>query len=149
LPPRQKLQMSLEVSRLVRKYGMTFGSADNDLQYLSDTPGCCSGVDQFVGFDNLFKHQIAYAVRQSRGQRILYSAISREWVPTGSIDRFLNSRSRLSTRSDSEGSLRDHILARWDNPGGPGSPTTFYGVLPEGRTRSGHMEYRWSVDWVA
>ena len=152
LPPRRKLQTSREVAGIVRRHGMTFGSADNDLQYLSDTACCCSGVDQFDGFGSFFKHQIAYAIRQCRGQEILYGSIAREWCPTGSIDRYLNSHSRLSTRSDSEGSLQDHIVARWDNPGRPGSPTSFYGVVPRGRTCSGHVEYGWSDDsqrWLA
>jgi DNA repair photolyase len=144
LPQPQKFQRAIEVARIVRTKGMTFGSADNDLQYLSDTPCCCSGVDQFSGFENYFKHQIAYAVRKSRGGEIKYGTIAREWTPSGSIDRFLNSRSRLSSRLGIEGSLRDHIVRRWNDPVIAGGPASFYGVTSNGTTTAGHQQYEWS-----
>ena len=145
LPLRVKVPAILEASKAVRAQRMTFGAADNEVQYLSDTDCCCSGVDQFPGFENWFKHQIGYAIRKCLGKRITYDSISREWLPVGSVDRFLNSRSRLSKRSQSAGTVRDHILARWNNPKAPGNPCTFGGVIstPE-VTSSGNKVYGWN-----
>src|SRR5260370_11964728 len=93
LPATEKLDRVLEAAKYVRKSGMTFGAADNEFQYLSDTEACCSGVDQFPGFQNFLRHQAGYAVRKSRGTEILYETIKNEWHPVGSIDRYLNSKS--------------------------------------------------------
>src|SRR5262249_6958014 len=79
LPPRVKLPTILAVREAARELGITFGAADNELQYLSDTDCCCSGVDQFPGFEGWFKHQIAHAVRRCRGRRIVYGAIAGFW----------------------------------------------------------------------
>jgi DNA repair photolyase len=128
LPPEEKVHRILEVASRVRKAGMTFGAADNEFQYLSDTDACCSGVDQFPGFQNFFRHQIGYAVRKSKGKMIRYEAIKNEWQPKGSIDRFLNSRTRIGNDSACKGTLKEHVLARWNSPGAPGSPSTFSGV---------------------
>jgi DNA repair photolyase len=150
LPSRAKLRAILETAAAVRARGMTFGAADNEFQYLSDTGCCCSGVDQFTGFENWFKHQIGHAIRKCVGKRITYDAISREWAPAGSIDRYLNSRSRLSRRSELPGSARDHVRVRWNNPKAPGSPATYYGVVATSEfTSAGHRVYAWDEDAVA
>ena len=146
LPIEYKLPTVLEVASLVRKQGMTFGAADNELQFVSDTNCCCSGVDQFPGFENWFKHQIAYAVRKCQGKAITYAAIAREWCPLGSIDRFLNRDARLSSRCESAGTMRDHIRMRWNDPRSPGNPASFYGVIPTSKTTaSGQRVYEWEA----
>ena len=149
LPPAVKLPVVMETAREVRARGMTFGAADNEFQYLSDTDCCCSGVDQFPGFENWFRHQIGYAIRKCRGKRITLASVSGEWTPEGSIDRFLNSRSRLSKRSKSSGSVTEHVRARWNNPAAPGNPLSFYGIVrtPE-VTSAGNKVYAWNRDLV-
>lgn len=147
LPIKYKLPRILKVAAQVRKQGMTFGAADNEVQFISDTDCCCSGVDQFPGFENWFKHQIAYAVRKCRGTAVTYDSISREWCPSGSIDRFLNGDSRLSARGESSGTVRDHIRQRWNNPGSPGNPASFYGVRPTDKlTSTGQRIYCWNLE---
>jgi hypothetical protein len=128
---------------------MTFGAADNEFQYLSDTGCCCSGVDQFPGFEGWFKHQIGYAVRQSCGKPLRYEMIAKEWAPSGSIDRYLNSHSRIGRYNETNGTIRDHIQRRWNQAGSPGSPSTFYGVSPlakrEGEPlRQENKVYKWN-----
>src|SRR5262249_17574298 len=65
LPAAAKLKTVLETRILTHRQGMTFGAADNEFQYLSDTGCCCSGVDQFPGFEGWFRHQIGFIVRES------------------------------------------------------------------------------------
>jgi hypothetical protein len=132
---------------------MTFGAADNEFQYLSDTSCCCSGVDQFSGFENWFRHQIGFAVRQSKGKQVSIESIANEWVPSGSIDRYLNSHSRLSRQTGVSGTVDNHIRARWSRPDAPGSPTSFFGVFPvqskQERSPTGQLLYDWDKEYLA
>jgi DNA repair photolyase len=144
LPARVKLPTLLEVRDAVHAAGVSFGVADNELQYLSDTECCCSGVDRFPGFEGWFKHQIAYAVRRCRGHEILYGAIAGYWTPEGSVDRWLNSHSRIGRVAGSAGTLKDHIRARWNDVTSPFSPVRFFGVEPTDEyTAAGLRVFRW------
>jgi len=144
LPPKAKVRTILTTAEAVHRRGMSFGAADNEFQYLSDTHCCCSGVDRFPGFESWFKHQIGYAVRKSLGRKITYDSISREWAPDGSIDRYLNSDVRLSSRGNLIGTVRDHVRFRWNSPTTPGSPASFYGVIPTSElTSKGNLVYDW------
>ncbi len=145
LRPIDKIEVSLEARSACRTRGITFGAADNEIQYLSDTNCCCSGVDQFPGFENWFKHQVGFAVRKCIGKPITYQSIAHEWAPAGSIDRFLNSRTRLAARTGVEGTLRNHLRHRWNTLGAPGNPRSFLGVVStERRTSAGNLVYEWS-----
>jgi DNA repair photolyase len=147
LPAEIRLPMILRARTAIRSAGMTFGAADNDLQYLSDTACCCSGADALDGFDSFFRHQIAYAVRQSFGKRIEYQVIANEWAPAGSIDRYLNSARGLHSKTDCLGTTRDHIAHRWNTSGLEGSPDFFYGVeATDERSSDGNLVYRWNAD---
>jgi DNA repair photolyase len=142
----EKLRRVLEVQDTVHRFGMTFGAADNEFQYLSDGDCCRSGVDQFPGFENWYKHQLAVAVKRSNGAEICYGSIEREWTPDGSIDRHLNSHSRLSSRTDQTGSMEQHILARWNASSSGSSPSMFYGVQPGVQGVDGNLIYHWDSD---
>jgi DNA repair photolyase len=164
LPASAKLPAILQLREAVREAGLTLGVADNEFQYLSDTGCCCSGVDQFPGFDGWFKHQIAHAVRRCRGQRrIVYQSVSRFWTPEGSVDRWLNSHSRIGRAGAAERTLDDdedadadarrhgtgvghHIRLHWNDAASPLSPAGFYGVEPtEEFTTTGLRVYRWGA----
>lgn len=134
LPSAQKRSIILKVRSLAHHHRMTFGAADNDFQFLSDGEACCSGVDQFAGFDRVFKHQIALAVK--RGLRtgiIKLGDIAKEWCPDSSIDRYLNSRSRLGSKNDAGGTIQNHVSARWENVTSAGNPSRYFGVTDTGR----------------
>jgi DNA repair photolyase len=148
MPARQKLDMVMRTASEVRRRGMSFGAADNEFQYYSDTSCCCSGVDRFPGFENYFRHQIAYALRKCRGDLITYESIKDEWAPRGSIDRYLNSRSRIGARNERRSTIIDHIKLRWNQPSGPGSPSSFFGVKPSGNRIHGMNTYFWDEDIV-
>jgi len=143
LPSVCKVNAVMETAAEVRRYGMTFGTADYEFQHLSDTGCCCSGVDQFPGFENYFKHQIGFAVRKSKGKKITYSAIQNEWAPKGSVDRFLNSKSRIAARNCNKATLKDHVKLRWNQPFAPGSPSSFFGVRPSRDNERGMVIYEW------
>lgn len=151
LPAEKKIATIIQVANEVRKQNMTFGCADNEFQYLSDTDCCCSGVDQFPGFENWFKHQISFAVRKCRNQqKITYQSIANEWAPEGSINRYLNSRTRLSPNGTVSGTIKDHILHRWNNQKSPNNPSSFfYGVLHKDEiTNKGNSIYEWDFSAI-
>jgi DNA repair photolyase len=134
----------LQVRDACHSHGITFGSADNEFQYLSDSAGCCSGVDQFPGFENIFRYNIGVAVRRCVDTDIHYESIANEWRPTGSIDRYLNSRSRIGKRLAVQGSVQDHIEYKWNNLLASGNPTNYCGVESTiQRSASGFRVYRW------
>jgi len=143
LPSHVKLPAILEVRGAAHEHGVSFGAADNEFQYLSDSGCCCSGVDQFAGFEGWFKHQVAHAVRRCRGRRITYGSIAGYWTPDGSVDRWLNSHSRTGDNS----TLRDHVRLRWNDVNCAFSPAAFYGVEATGElTPAGFRIYRWRED---
>lgn len=144
LPPDVKRPKILEARDAAHEVGLSFGAADNEFQYLSDTECCCSGVDQFPGFGGWFKHQVAHAVRRCLGQRIVYGAIAGFWAPHGSVERWLNSHSRIGDIGPNGGTIHDHLRIRWNDPASQLSPGSFYGVEPtEEFTSLGFRVYRW------
>ena len=144
LPPARKLPIIRHFATTARQLGLTVGIAENEFLYLSDGGSCCSGVGLFRGFENYLRHQTSYALSRSH-ERITYSSISREWAPAGSIDRFLNSRCRLTEQSGEVGNLAAHIRNAWNNPNSPGHPGRYYGVQNTGQfTSSGHAVFRFT-----
>lgn len=144
LPATAKLPAILAARSAAHDCGLSFGAADNEFQYLSDHGCCCSGVDRFPGFDGWFKHQFANAVRLCRRKRIVYSSIARYWTPTGSVNRWMNSHSRL-VEEENSGVLREHIRTRWNDPASSFGPGTFFGVQPTKEfTAAGYRVYEWS-----
>jgi DNA repair photolyase len=144
LPAAVKLPAILDLRSVAHDCGLSFGAADNEFQYLSDYGCCCSGVDRFPGFDGWFKHQFAHAVRLCRGERIVYGSIARYWTPEGSVDRWVNSRSRVRD-GENAGTLSEHIRTRWNDPASALGPGSFYGVEPTDEfTSSGLRVYQWS-----
>jgi hypothetical protein len=45
----------------------------------------------------------------------------------------LNSRSRIGSRGAIGGTIRNHILARWENISSTGNPLRYFGVTDTGR----------------
>ena len=143
LPTEYKIKTALLVKKELRNRNITFGSADNDIQYLSDNNCCCSGVDQFEGFENWNKFQIAHAVKKSKGENITFDLIANEWSPVGAIDKYLNSDSRM-TKQNGHNKIADYIKARWENLNSDFNPTRFYGVKDSGeRDGNGYRIFEW------
>jgi DNA repair photolyase len=149
LTANSKQKTVLLMRQACHEAGLAFGCADNEFQYLSDSWACCSGVDLFSGFENYYRFQIAYAIRRSAGKDIQISVINKEWRPTGSIDRYLNSKTRQFPRTGLTGTVQQHIIYRWNFPSGPGSPASFSGVISTCRRDSdGNLIYAWSPSFI-
>lgn len=144
LPAEYKVIKALEVRDEAHKYSLSFGSADNDIQYLSDFDCCCSGVDQFDGFEKWNKFQIAYAIKKSKGNEIRFDSIINEWHPDGAIDNYLNSKSRIKALEE-HNKIRDYIEKRWEDLNSTFNPTKFHGVIFNGNVdENGFKIYNWS-----
>lgn len=145
LQPEYKIKTALLIKAELKKRNITFGSADNDIQYLSDNNCCCSGVDQFEGFENWNKYQIAFAVKKSRGEQITFDLIANEWTPKGAIDKYLNSDSRM-VRQNGHNTVADYVKARWENLNSDFNPSKFYGVRDSGlRDNNGYRIFDWDL----
>jgi len=146
LPPWEKIGVIKYIKSELAGYKTTFGAADNEFQYLSDTFCCCSGADQFNGFENWNKFQIAYAVKKSNGSEISFDLIKDEWSPQGSIDKHLNSKSRIPV-SNGHNTVSCYIKERWENLKSPFNPTSFWGVVYKGKVDKNNMKiYDWDSD---
>lgn len=144
LPPDYKLRRAMEVKMEVNRRNITFGAADNEIQYLSDNDCCCSGVDQFEGFENWNKFQIGYAVKRSNFQEITFDSIRSEWFPVGAIDKHLNSKSRIPKCSENHNGFLDYVKNRWQNLDSNFNPSQFYNVEYSGREDKNNMKiYTW------
>ena len=130
LPPKIKINTIWEVKKELKNYQISFGCAENDLQYLSDTE-CCCGVDKFCGFENWNKYQFSYAIRNSKDQLIQYDNIKNEWKPQGSIDQYLNSKSRIY-KKDTHNKSADYLIERWENLKSDFNLIKYYNVIDSG-----------------
>ena len=143
LPAEYKLENIMLAKKETNERNMTFGSADNEFQYLSDNYCCCSGVDQFKGFENWNKFQIAHAIKKSNFGDITFDLIDEEWKPQGAIDQYLNSRSRL-TRNGDHNKVYQYVVQRWEDLKSDFNPERFYGVTYSGnRDENGFRIYHW------
>lgn len=143
LPAKEKIELVMEVKSELRNHNITFGAADNDLQFLSDTHCCCSGADQFSEFETWNKFQIAHAVKKSNGGKIKFDLIKDEWHPKGSIDQYINSKSRIPQK-EGHNTVMTYIKNRWENLDSPFNPTAFYGVIYKGeRDSNGNRIFEW------
>lgn len=132
LPHAFRLPRMLELRDVVHQGDMSFGAADTDLLPIGDGGCCCSGVDLLDDWDGYhFTHNYAEAIRRADDQGIVtYGSIEDEWIPSGSIARWVNSNSRLRSNPVTGGGapMRDYIVRNWaGSPNGP-APGGFVGV---------------------
>jgi hypothetical protein len=112
---------------------------------MSDTYCCCSGADQFEGFGNWNRFNIAHAGKKGVGKLITFDSIKDEWSSKGAIDKYLNSNSRLIPNL-SHNTVETYVLDRWENLESNFNPTKFYGVIYIGkRDVDGRRVYEWNI----
>jgi len=128
LPVADRIDLVLDLKRLSNSLGVTFGAADTDLLHFSDGNVCCSGADLF-GLGDGFGYNFLKAVKLGfEANRISVGSLRHYWRPKGSIEQFVNSRSRLD-----DGHIEDFIRHRWNGANNGSSPLMFYGVGDSGK----------------
>jgi DNA repair photolyase len=130
LPISEKLKNINTLKKSLQGSNISLGFADNEFQYLSTYNCCCSGVDMFEGFENWYKPQISYAIRKSylnNDKDITINNIKKEWNSNGSIDKFINSKSRIE-KNESPNTMFDYIENRWNNLDSSFNPSKYFNV---------------------
>lgn len=134
LPIQYKRDIIFEIKKIAENKGIYIGFADNEFQYLSDFDCCCSGIDMYNGFENWYKPQISYAIKKAYKnglEKIKIENIIDEWNSNGSIDKYVNSKSRI-IKTNKQNTMLDYVLERWNNLDSPFNPTKYFNVKFEG-----------------
>lgn len=139
-PSQYKLKKLIKIAKMIRGEGMTFGSGDNDLRHIGDSP-CCCGVADLNGFKNWFKYQFSVALfRRDSNNFINFSSIKNEWYPKGSISSIFNSNSIERTKN--RNSIKSIIKNKWNDTKDPCSLKRFWNVYPAKKDNSGMIVYK-------
>jgi DNA repair photolyase len=131
LHPKYKILIINKIIKLVKNKSFTFGVADNEINYLSNTI-CCCGIDKIIGFENWYKYQFSYALKTSNNNLIKFDALKKQWKPKGSIDMYLNSKCRMQ-KLNTYNKISDYIKTRWEKLDSDFNPTKYFGVLYSGK----------------
>lgn len=130
-----RLANMLKLRSQVRRLGLSFGAADNDLLLFSDASCCCSGVDLVPGFDGFFRHTYLEAARSGlRQRRISLANLAKRWAPDGSIAMYMNSHSRIDSASPQGAGVRAYIERNWNGSRHGNSPMSLFGLRDTLRT---------------
>lgn len=92
LPSWRKWRYIKIFNKEVRKRGMTFGCADNDLRHYGDSP-CCCGIDKLKGFEGTLKHNTGTAIFRAKERKLISfnrNIIENEWMPEGKFRNVLS-----------------------------------------------------------
>ena len=144
-PSLYKLKKIIKIAKMIRGEGMTFGSGDNDIRHIGDSP-CCCGVADLNGFKNWFKYQFSVALfRRDSNNFINFSSIKNEWYPKGSISSIINSNSIERTKN--RNSIKSIIKNKWNNTNDPSSLTRFWNVYPFKNDKNGMIIYKFKGDF--
>jgi DNA repair photolyase len=130
LPIEEKLKNINKLRDALKDTNISLGLADNEFQYLSTYSCCCSGVDIFEGFENWYKPQISYAIRKSylnSESEIRLDSIKDEWDSSVSIDKYMNSKSRIQ-KQENPNTMFDYIKKRWNDLNSSFNPSKYYNV---------------------
>lgn len=130
LPAKEKIHLIKELQAELNKYSISLGVGENDLQHLSSTKSCC-GVDKFDGFEKWNKYQFSYAITNAKDNFIKFDSIRNKWKPSGAIDKYLNSKTRLKT-CGKHNEVSDYLHNRWENIKSEFNPTKYHGVEDSG-----------------
>jgi len=107
----------------IRRFGMTYGSADYGLNHLGDTD-CCCGIDNLAGFTNWFNGNFANVIRHANSTELKFDEVEENWFPRGSVKMFVNSNCRL----DGSNNILSYLRNKWNRPGTSNAPDSFLGI---------------------
>lgn len=120
-----KLNNILKAKNIIHKYGMSFGSGDNDFHHASDYFCCCGVSADRSEFSNIYKGNIGYAAYKSlKTGTVSFSCIDEEWQPKGSVREYINSDCRINNLNN----IKDLLRFKVKNPTTSNSPISFYGI---------------------
>jgi DNA repair photolyase len=99
LPPTYKIGFLSEIGKFARELGLSVGFGDNEFLAYSDGRSCCNGADLYLSDMNLFEANPASLIRRKKkGESIQFSEFASEWIPTSSVNTYLNSRVRAKPK---------------------------------------------------
>ena len=141
LPPEYKLLNITKMAKQVPSYeNLHFGFADNDLMHLNKFNCCIGPYSKIEEFSRYYKYTITNAILKSREKLIKLNSIDDEWYPSKSINRVLNSKSRIKGKGIS---IKDYIAKTW-NSDNHLSPKSYYGIIDTQDCDSdGNKIYSW------
>jgi len=129
LPPWRKKVYIDVIKTELKKYGITFGAADNDFRMEGDNPCCCGNKDM-PGMKNVCKHNIGFANQRAKERNVpvTYDLIEDEWFWEGNY-RNIKSVASLDKKFGKGGwdqtnrniPLMTSFMIQWNN-GGKNSP---------------------------
>lgn len=116
-----------ELIKIATLYNIEYSSADTDLLPYDGSNACCSGTADVEGFSNYYKYTFPQAIRNALSKNsylLTYDDLASEWAPSGSIKRFLNSKTRI----DGENNIKDFMAHKWNNSSSSYGPLAFQGI---------------------
>ena len=144
LPFSYRAPYLLRFREYVKKLGMTFGFADNDLLIFSDGDSCCSASDLYLTNMNTFKANIVGMAKGKRvGDKLSLSDFHDKWYPKHRISPYLNSRSRISSgQIKGRPDWPEYVKEMWNSSHGIYNPAYFVGIRAvEQEDESGNIQY--------
>lgn len=117
-----------ELIKIAALYNIKYSSADTDLLPFDGSDACCSGTADVEGFGNYYTYTFPQAIRNAlstNSQLLTYNHLISEWAPSGSIKRFLNSKTRI----DGENDIRNFMAHKWNNSTSGYGPLAFQGII--------------------
>jgi hypothetical protein len=127
LPRESKVSFLSEASKFAREQGLTVGFGDNEFLPYSDGRSCCSGSDLYLNNANPFEANPASLVRKKKQfEQITFNELLSQWMPTLSVNTYLNSKVRSEPRNG-ESNWLSYLKQHW-KMGAIYAPDFFYGV---------------------
>ena len=126
------VEAQLRFAERAHSLGLSYSPADNELLPFAQSDCCCSGADQILRSTAYFRHNFTHAVRSAirRGDNVVrYRHMEEHWAPAGSINRFLNSRSRVPGVAN----VKSYLRTLWNSDVRTNRPSGFFGVRDTGR----------------
>jgi DNA repair photolyase len=121
----------------LHKNGIKFGAGDNQLHHFNDVGTCC-GVDQYKGFENVFKANYTwmFSTNKEKQEFTFDDLLKDHWLPQQEINDNMN-RPKDRWRHDNPCRYKDdgsvvsnliyyHLRNKWHNPQLNDSPTDLY-----------------------
>lgn len=131
LNPESKLANILQARALAHKFGIGFGSGDNDFHHISDHL-CCCGIPDREDFRVVYDGHLGVGLYNAvRTGKVSFKYLDEAWQPKGSVQEYINSHCRVRGCTSALDFLRDRLA----KPGSSNSPISFHGIQWVGNDR--------------